>query len=173
MLRFLGIYPVAILLATAFAAVMVKNKIPARTKPTEMSAQAYAVTPAKNFGPIMQDIAGDASGQYLTQAQLEGRELQMIIDTGATLVSLTNEDASALGIRPSPSEFTIRLQTANGVSTAARVWLPHVRVGAVEVHDVEALVMAPGASRISLLGMSFLSRLNRFGVAGNHLRLEQ
>jgi aspartyl protease family protein len=173
MLRFLGMYPVAIVLAMTFAAIMVKNNFPLRTKPNEMSAQAYAAAPVRNFSQITQDIEGNALGQYLTQAQINGRELHMIIDTGATLVSLTNEDASALGIRPAPSEFTIRLQTANGLTTAARVWLPQVRIGAVEVHDVEALVMGPDASRISLLGMSFLSRLNRFGVMGNHMRLEQ
>jgi aspartyl protease family protein len=112
-------------------------------------------------------------GQYVTHAQIDGRDLQMVIDTGATFISLTNEDASALGIRPAASDFTVRMQTANGVSAAAKVWLPHVRVGAVEVHDVEAIVMAPGASKISLLGMSFLSRLSRFGVSGSRMRLEQ
>jgi len=173
MLRFLGIYPVAIVFALSFAAMMVKNNSPLRPKPDAISAQAYATAPAQNFGPITQDIPGNRMGQYLTQAQVDGRDLHMMIDTGATLVSLTNEDASALGIRPSPSEFTIRLQTANGISKAARIWLPHVRVGAVEVHDVEALVMAPGASEVNLLGMSFLGRLSRFGVAGNHMRLEQ
>jgi aspartyl protease family protein len=173
MLRFLGIYPVAIVLATSFAASIVKHNFPPLAKPHDMSAQVYAVASAKNFGPIAQDITSDRMGQYVTQAQVEGRELHMIVDTGATLVSLTNEDASTLGIRPTPSEYTIRLQTANGISTAAHIWLPHVRVGAVEVHDVEALVMGPGASHVSLLGMSFLSRLSRFGVAGNHMRLEQ
>jgi aspartyl protease family protein len=173
MLRFLGIYPVAILCAMVFSGFMVKNNFPLRAKPNAMTASADAVAPTRNFGSITQDIAGNTSGQYLTQAQIDGRELQMIIDTGATFLSLTNEDASALGISPSRSEFKIHLQTANGVSTAAHIWLPHVRVGAVEVHDVEALVMEPGATHTSLLGMSFLSRLSRFGVAGNHMRLEQ
>jgi aspartyl protease family protein len=65
------------------------------------------------------------------------------------------------------------MQTANGVSAAARTWLPHVRVGSVEVHDVEAIVMAPGAAASSLLGMSFLSKLRRFGISNGELLLEQ
>jgi len=173
MLRFLGVYPIAILLAMMIATYAVKQThgpVQAAHAPV---AQSYLATPDKNFGPITQEITGDRMGQYLTQAQVEGRQLQMMIDTGATFVSLTSEDASALGIRPAPSDFTLRMQTANGIATAAKIWLPHMRVGAVEVHDVEALVMAPGASRISLLGMSFLGRLSRFGVSGNHMRLEQ
>jgi aspartyl protease family protein len=137
--------------------------------------QNYAATaaPFQNFGPIKQDIAGDRTGHYLAPVQIENREIHALIDTGASFLSLTSEDASELGIRPSSSDFTLRMQTANGVSSAARTWLPHVRVGAVEVHDVEAIVMAPGASQVSLLGMSFLGKLRRFGVSNGQMRLEE
>jgi aspartyl protease family protein len=136
-------------------------------------AQSTTSTPKPNFGPVALEIIGDRMGQYATPVEVEGHQLRMMVDTGATFVSLTSGDAGELGIRPSPSEFTMRMQTANGISTAAKIWLPRIRVGSVEVHDVEAIVMAPGASQVNLLGMSFLSRLSRFGVSNGHLRLEQ
>jgi aspartyl protease family protein len=124
-------------------------------------------------GPVTQAIDGDRFGNYITQVQIDGRDVPMLIDTGASYLALTSEDASELGIHPAASEFTLHMQTANGISTAARTWLPHVRVGMVEAHDVEAIVMAPGASRTSLLGMSFLGKLHHFGVTDGRMRLEQ
>jgi aspartyl protease family protein len=174
MLRFLAIYPLAILLATSIATYVTKHGFTlAQMRPGGAVAQASAATPTQNFGPVALEIPGDWMGQYSTPVQVEGHDLKMMVDTGATFVSLTSEDASELGIKPSPSDFTIRMQTANGISKAARTWLPRVRVGSVEVHDVEAVVMAPGASSVNLLGMSFLSKLSRFGVSNGRMRLEQ
>jgi|GEM_PF-2442884 len=176
MLRFLGVYPVAVFVALAIVTYVTKHGpfVP-RTNQNPPLAQNYAATAAsvQNFGPITQVIAGDRTGHYVAPVQIEDREIHALIDTGASFLSLTSEDANELGIRPSPSDFTLRMQTANGISSAARTWLPHVRVGAVEVHDVEAIVMAPGASRVSLLGMSFLGKLHRFGVSNDQMRLEQ
>jgi aspartyl protease family protein len=175
MLRFLGIYPVAIIVALAIATFVTRHQPTASVaKPAPAPLRSYVAAPAAPaLGPVTQAIEGDRFGNYVTRVQIDGRELPMVIDTGASYLSLTNEDAGELGIHPAASEFTLRMQTANGVSSAARTWLPHVKVGSVEVHDVEAIVMAPGASRTSLLGMSFLGKLHRFGVADGRMRLEQ
>jgi aspartyl protease family protein len=176
MLRYLGIYPVAILLAIAIATFVTKHRpiaAPVAPAANVMRSAALSTTPSPAFAAPVQAIESNRMGHYVTPVQLEGHEIPMIIDTGASFVALTNEDANELGIRPAASEFTLQMQTANGVALAARAWLPRVRVGSVEVHDVQAIVMAPGASQESLLGMSFLSRLRHFGVSNGKMQLEQ
>lgn len=179
MLRFLGIYPVAILLALVAVGYVSKHGLIApQAKPAPVAAAtvpSYAATPAKAaaFAPAIQAIEGDRRGQYTASVQIDGRDIPMLIDTGASFVSLTNEAAGELGIRPAPANFTLKMQTANGISSAAPTWLKRVRVGMVEVHDVEAVVMEPGVSATSLLGMSFLRKLHHFGVSDGKMRLEQ
>jgi aspartyl protease family protein len=174
MLRFLGIYPLAIFVAVTIATYTSKHGFTLSQMRPGTAVQNYNATPAaQNFGPVSLEISGDWMGQYTTPVQVEGHELHMMVDTGASFVSLTSEDAAQLGIRPASADFTLRMQTANGISKAARTWLPIVRVGNVEVHDVEAVVMAPGASRVNLLGMSFLNKLSRFGISNGRMRLEQ
>jgi aspartyl protease family protein len=177
MLRFLGIYPVAILLAVVVVGYVSKHGLVApQAKPAPVAAvRSYAAPPARAaaFAPATQAIEGDRRGQYTASVQIDGRDIPMLIDTGASFVSLTNEAAGELGIRPAPTDFTLKMQTANGISAAAPTWLKRVRIGMVEVHDVEAVVMEPGASVTSLLGMSFLRKLRHFGVSDGKMRLEQ
>lgn len=177
MMRFLGIYPVAIIVALAIATFVSRHPPQASmAKPAPVVLQTAAVTPpaaSAAYQPVTEAIDGDRGGQFTTLVQIDGRDLHMLLDTGATYLSLTNEDARELGLRPAASEFNLRMQTANGIASAARVWLPHVRVGNVQVHDVEAIVMSPGATQTSLLGMSFLGKLHRFGVANGRMHLEQ
>ncbi|WP_020176595.1 retropepsin-like aspartic protease family protein [Methyloferula stellata] len=181
MLRFLGIYPVAIVLALVAVGYVSKHGLiapqakPAPTATVDAAAvRSYAATPAKAaFVPATQAIEGDRRGQYTASVQIDGRDIPMLIDTGASFVALTNEAASELGIRPTAADFTLKMQTANGISSAAPTWLKQVRVGMVEIHDVEAVVMEPGASATSLLGMSFLRKLHHFGVSDGKMRLEQ
>jgi aspartyl protease family protein len=179
MLRFLGIYPVAILLALVAVGYVSKHGLIApQAKPVPVDAapiRSYAATPAKAaaFAPTTQAVEGDRRGQYTAFVQIDGRDIPMLIDTGASVVSLTSEAASEIGIRPAPADFTMKMQTANGISSVAPTWLKRVRVGMVEVHDVEAVVMEPGASATNLLGMSFLRKLRHFGVSDGKMRLEQ
>jgi aspartyl protease family protein len=176
-MRFLGIYLVAILLAVGVLSYVTNHRpMTSQSRPVLAAALVHspaATSAAPALAPPTQILEDDHFGHYVTPVQVDGHELHMLVDTGATLIALTSEDAGELGLRPTPSDFTIRVQTANGVSTAAPTWLPHVRVGAVEVHDVQAVIMSPGAMSRSLLGMSFLSKLRHFGVSDGKMRLEQ
>lgn len=117
-------------------------------------------------------IAADAAGQYSTDAEINGSHIsRMLVDTGATTVALSYEDASAIGVFPAPADYKYAVNTANGVAHVARVKLRDVRVGNVVVYDVEALVGERGALSSSLLGMTFLSRLSRFSVESGALVL--
>jgi aspartyl protease family protein len=96
----------------------------------------------------------------------------MLVDTGASFVALTYADAAAAGIRPMPSDFNVRMATANGISSAAEVRLHEVRIDTIDVGDVPAIVMPQGAAATSLLGMSFLRKLGSFKIIAGDLVLK-
>lgn len=119
-------------------------------------------------------ITADRFGQYSTDAEINGSRItNMLVDTGATTVALSYEDASAIGVFPAPSDYKIPVNTANGVARVAHVKLHDVRIGNLVVYDVDALVGERGALSSSLLGMTFLSKLSRFEVESGALVLRQ
>jgi aspartyl protease family protein len=133
------------------------------------SAQSEAL-PHSSYNSVTLDA--DRNGHYRADVEVFGRRIKMLVDTGATIVALTNEDADALGVRPMPSDFTLSLGTANGAVQAAAIRLAEVRIGAITAQDVPAVVMPQGAMRESLLGMSFLKKLGSFEVADGKLILK-
>lgn len=118
-------------------------------------------------------IVADPSGHFLVDALIDGRNVDALVDTGATAVALRFEDAQAMGLVRASDDFDTRISTANGMARAKRVRLSRVRVGTITVSDVDALVTEPGVLGVNLLGMSFLRRLARFEVAGGTLLLER
>ncbi len=117
-------------------------------------------------------IARAAGGQFIALTHVNGVALDMLVDTGATIVMLRAEDARQIGIPPSTLTFDTETTTANGKGLAARIRLERVAVGPVILHDVDALVAQPGRLQRSLLGMSFLSRLQSYDFAGRFLTLK-
>jgi aspartyl protease family protein len=113
----------------------------------------------------------DRNGHYRADVEISGRSVRMLVDTGATMVALTREDADALGVRPLPSDFKLSLNTANGAVQAAMVTLTQISIGGISALDVPAVVMPPGVMQESLLGMSFLKKLGGFEVASGRLIL--
>lgn len=117
-------------------------------------------------------LEGNSRGHFQADVLIEGVTLKMLVDTGATAVTLTAEDAERAGIHPFPNDYTIQVNTANGISQVARVELHEVSVGPISVRDVPAFVMQRGGSSVSLLGMTFLQRLSSFQVSDNRLVLK-
>ena len=114
-------------------------------------------------------IAPDRLGQFQTTIEVDGQRLPAMVDTGASYLALPAEAADRLGIRPLPADFNIPVSTANGRALVAKVNLPAVRLGGIEVRDVTALVSGRGQLGQALIGMSFLSRLS--SVRMDHGRL--
>lgn len=110
------------------------------------------------------------NGHFIVDAAINGTAIALLFDSGASTIALSLDAAERLGIRRSRLRFTQRYQTANGVILAAPVTLDHIRIGQLVYYDVEAAVIDAPLS-ISLLGMSFLSRLDGFEVAGDRLVL--
>jgi aspartyl protease family protein len=95
-----------------------------------------------------------------------------MVDTGASAVALSYEDAQDVGLHPGNLDFNIPVSTANGVVKAAGVSLDKVEIDGVRVSDVQGLVMPEGVMRGSLLGMSFLGKLKSFKVEDGVLYLK-
>ncbi|HML29244.1 MAG TPA: TIGR02281 family clan AA aspartic protease [Hyphomicrobium sp.] len=112
-------------------------------------------------------------GHFLTEAEINGRDIDVMVDTGASLVALSYEDARRAGIFVNPSDFTHAAQTANGIARVAPVTISRIEIGNIVVRDVKGVVSERGASKRSLLGMSFLGRLSRVEMRGSTLVLEE
>ena len=118
-------------------------------------------------------VARDRLGHFRAEGRIDGRRLDFLIDTGASVVVLTANDAASLGLHPSESEYRAMMKTANGVVRAAPTTLDMVEVGGIMVRDVPAVVMPDGVLSENLLGMSFLSRLRHFEYSDGRMVLEQ
>jgi aspartyl protease family protein len=103
-------------------------------------------------------LSADTRGHFVTMGSINGGSVRFLVDTGATLVTLPASQARHLGIDYLHGQRG-QMQTANGVATAYRVKLDTVKVGDIEVHGVDALVSANDAMGVTLLGMSFLNRM--------------
>jgi aspartyl protease family protein len=111
-------------------------------------------------------------GHYHVDADINGRSVAVLVDTGASVVALTAEDADAAGIFVSDADFTSRILTANGAARVAPVVLDEVSIGDITVRDVRAVVSEPGALTVSLLGMTFLNQLDRVDMRSGKLILQ-
>jgi len=141
---------------------------------TQPTPHAAVVEPAQavSYGRTL-TIEADRAGHFQVEARVEGRRIDFMVDTGASLVVLRETDAATVGIRPSPADYTATVATANGKIKAAPAKLGRVEVGGIAVYDVPALVLPDEVLSRNLLGVSFLSRLKRYEYADGRLVLEQ
>ena len=101
-------------------------------------------------------LAESSGGHFMAAGQINGRAVQFMVDTGATSISMGAPDAERAGINYK-NGVPVQLSTANGAASAFRIKLNSVRVGDVEVYDVDAVVI-PQSMPFVLLGNSFLTR---------------
>jgi aspartyl protease family protein len=118
------------------------------------------------------EVARTSAGDFAVSAQINGARVHMVVDTGASSVVLTTEDAKAAGLPLALLNYTVSIETANGRARAAPITLDRVAMGELEERSVEALVVQAGQLRTSLLGMSFLNRLQSWQVSGDRLMLK-
>jgi aspartyl protease family protein len=133
---------------------------------------AVAAAPASS-GSRTVSIGRDHRGHFQANGRVDGRQTSFMVDTGASVIALTQSSAARIGIRPSRSDFNAPVSTANGVVKGARTRLDSVNIGGLEVRDVQAMILPDEVLSENLLGLSYLSRLRRFEFAGGKLVLEQ
>lgn len=103
-------------------------------------------------------LTAGPGGHFLSGGSINGKAVQFMVDTGATMVSIGQHDADRLGLDYRNGQRGIA-GTANGQVTVYRIVLSSVRVGDTEVANVQAIVM-PAPMEYVLLGNSFLSRFS-------------
>jgi aspartyl protease family protein len=118
-------------------------------------------------------LAANDQGHFETEAELNGRSVDVMVDTGATIVAMTYEDAERAGIYLKPSDFTHKVSTANGEAKVAPVTISSVSIGSITVRNVEGAVAESGKLHKTLLGMSFLNRLSRVEMRSKNLVLQE
>ena len=115
------------------------------------------------------EIVRGRGGDFQVAAQVNGTRVAMALDTGASAVVLTQEAAKAAGLPLELLSYTVQVDTANGRARAAAVTLDRLTVGGIVERSVPALIAQAGQLRTSLLGMSFLNRLESWEVRGDKL----
>ena len=134
--------------------------------PAEAQAAVLRGPEASDAAPADQTV-GDAEltkaadGHYWAQGDVDGTAVRFLVDTGASTVALTGDDARRLGFDPQSLTYDVPVHTASGATHAARIHLSSLSVGGARVEDVDAMVVNQGLTT-SLLGMSYLGRLSRF-----------
>jgi aspartyl protease family protein len=141
-----------------------------RATPTAMAATPAPVSSSPAVRNIV--LTKGSNGHFQVDARVDGRPVEFLVDTGASHIAIRQRDAARLGLFPRPSDFTVRVTTANGVTKAALVQLRTVEIGDIVVRDVPAIVHPDEGLSVNLLGMSFLSRV-RWTHERGKLVLEQ
>jgi aspartyl protease family protein len=139
----------------------------------EAQAVKRAAPPPQTSNYRTVTVRGDRRGHFQVEGSVEGRRMDFVVDTGASVVALRERDAARLGIHPAARDYTASVSTANGVIRAAPVQLSSLEVGGIRVHGLSAMVLPDQALSENLLGMSFLSRVRRFEMANGRLVMEQ
>jgi aspartyl protease family protein len=116
-------------------------------------------------------IRAGEGGHFLVDANVDGATVRFLVDTGATRVVLSPEDAERIGFHLRDRQFTERYRTAGGTVRAAPVTIRDLRIGQLALREVEASVNEQPIG-ISLLGMTFLNRLDGYRVEGDRLILD-
>lgn len=114
----------------------------------------------------------DQRGHVETHAGIDGRDMPVLVDTGASAVILRESDARRAGYSFQNADFTVPVNTANGQTHFAAITLREVELGSIRVRNVQALVGRDDELGTNLLGMSFLGRLDSFRFEGRELILE-
>jgi aspartyl protease family protein len=141
--------------------------------PTAMAAHSEAPAASSAADSRSVVISPAPNGHFEVAGEVDGRRLDFMVDTGASVIALTARDAAMLGIHPAENEYVAMVQTANGTVHAAPVTLDRVEIDDIVVHDVAAMVLPDSALHDNLLGLTFLSRLRKFEYSGGKLVLEQ
>ncbi|MER9329062.1 TIGR02281 family clan AA aspartic protease [Mesorhizobium sp. M0152] len=156
---------------------LLKSAVAARPEAGTQAEVALAAAPDRPVAPLAAGrkviVAADARGHFTSAFKLNGRQIDGMIDTGATLVAINMSTARRAGLSLNPSDFNHEVSTANGTIKAAVVMIDRLQIGSITVDDVQAMVLNDKALRTNLIGMSFLKRLDKYQAESGTLLLVQ
>jgi aspartyl protease family protein len=147
-----------------------QSSAPAVPSPANASASAPP-------SPSMPDESGagvvlqrESNGHFFATANINGRDIRFLVDTGATAVALTSHDAEAMGLYWSPAELTKVGRGVNGDVMGKAVIVPIITIGDLEARNVKAAIIPDGLD-VSLLGQTFLSQVKSVNISGDKMTL--
>jgi aspartyl protease family protein len=117
------------------------------------------------------ELARANTGDFRVGTEVNGVRVAMVLDTGASSVVLTHDAAKAAGLPTEFIKYSVNVETANGHTLAAPVTLDRIAIGGIVEREVAALIAQPGQLKTSLLGMSFLNRLQSWEVRGGRVMM--
>ncbi len=169
-----GLFALAL---AAVIAITVRLTMSEKMKPEAAEANSVsvveeAIEPDELKRSGMAAINRRDDGHYWTTADVDGVAVKFMVDTGASIVALTWKDAERLELDPENLTFDTQINTAGGTVYGAYVTLPSIRIGNVEVENVDALVLENQLDQ-SLLGMSFLNELYSYEFRKSQLIIRQ
>jgi aspartyl protease family protein len=123
-----------------------------------LSERLSGGSPSSGAGGRSVTLTADGQGHFVTTGQINGVTVRMLVDTGASFISLSSSEAKRLGVNYLAGQRAA-ISTANGVVPAYKVKLDEVRVGDVTLNNVDGMVHVDNSLPIILLGMSFLNRM--------------
>lgn len=138
------------------------------TTPASVSGRMVVIgPPATERG---NEVRRSADGLFYVNAIVNGAPVRFLVDTGATVIVLTPEDARRAGVSVESSDFSASAETANGRTSMARVTLDEIVVGATRTRALGAAVVQ-GNLPVSLLGQNWLAQLSSITISGDRMLL--
>lgn len=134
-----------------------------------LGALAPGMAVSQGDGSVM--VVRDPSGHFQIEGDVNGTAVRFLVDTGASAVVLTHDDARRAGIDVAALSFSVPVSTANGRTLVAPVQIETLQLADIRLNRVRSFVAHPQSLETSLLGMSALSRLRRWTVEGDRLVL--
>ena len=118
-------------------------------------------------------ITAKDDGHYWTRALVNRKaSIEFMVDTGASVIALTQADARKMGLKPERLEYKWEIRTAGGITKGASVIIDSIKINQVHIKNVEAMVLDSDLEQ-SLLGMSFLRELYSYEVRGDRMIIRQ
>ncbi len=148
----------------------IADKVSAEVFPSRPQISTNANSTSANGSAVALRKASD--GHFWAEGKVNNTHVRFMVDTGASTVALTLNDAKRIGLDVDNLRFVVPVSTASGRVFAAPVTLDEVSIGELRISNVRALVMKKGLDT-SLLGMSYLGRLSRFEASQNQLILRR
>lgn len=147
--------------------------VPAETSGETSQFVIQASDKAQNVGSGLYDaveLERQQDGHFYAKADVDGTEIRFLVDTGASMIALNAEDAESLGLSWSEEELQHVGRGVNGDVFGKPVKLASVTVGDLQASDIEAVIIPKGLD-VSLLGQSFLARVDNVAIEGDRMTL--
>ena len=140
---------------------------PAATAPAAPVAAAAAANVEDR--PVETVLQRESNGHFFAHAEVNGNSVRFVVDTGATMVALTEEDARRVGVSFSPANYSVIGTGASGAVRGQMVKLSSIVLDGKRFYDVSGAVLE--GLDVSLLGQSYLQHLQSIQIKGDEMRL--